>query len=64
MLWPGKLKLPLADIPKQNSCVLDHAFLGCQNMCFPFPVLQDAAGVAKAMALAAVKVKCGGTVRR
>jgi hypothetical protein len=33
-------------------------------MCFPFPVLQDAAGVAKAMARAAVKVKCGGTVRR
>ena len=33
-------------------------------MCCPFSVLQDATGVAKAMARAAVKVKCGGPVRR
>ena len=33
-------------------------------MCVHVSVLQDAAGVAKAMARAAVKVKCGGPVRR
>ena len=41
---------------------MHQGYLLITNVAFLFPVLQDAEAVAKAMASAAVKVKCDGKV--